>query len=141
MAATTRAEIIKQIVKDFKDKYNSINGFTDITNIYRGSIFSDEIKQFPALSIDFMSDVHEDGDFMDDNAVRTITMEVQGAINTSSLDYDNYDEFVEKVENFLRSSYFSYEAELDEVKKIEANEYVSHSYFSVKFSIRYDRQY
>lgn len=137
----TRKIIINQLVIDFKDKFSSANGYLDIVNVFRGNIFSEDVVQFPCLSIDFASDIHSDGDYLDDNAVRTLSLIVYGAVNTSSTNFDIYDDLVEYTEEFLRSDNCSYQVELADVLKLENDKVVGTSYFSIQINIRYDRQY
>jgi hypothetical protein len=141
MAATTRKEIIKGLINDFKTKFNSLNGYMDLSNVYRGTVFLEEAVPSKSLAIDFSMDSPVTGDFLDNNAIRTLTLMIQGLVNTSYNDYEIFDDVIENVETFLRSEDCSYEVEIGQVRKIEATQDVSNSFFTIEISILYDRQY
>jgi len=136
-----RGQIINQVVSDFHKSFNTSNGFVDLVKVERGSIFSGTITQFPSLTIMFVSDMHLDGDYLDDTAMRNLTLELQVGVNTSSNNYEKFDELMDKCELFLRSDFISYDVILGNIVMVEGDKDVDNSFFSIQFSIFYDRQY
>jgi len=140
--ATTRGTIMNTLVEDFTEKFTVANGYSAVVKVFRGGIFSEEIVQFPTLTIDFVADIGEEGDFLgDDSAIRTLTLVVQGGVSTSSNNYDKFDEIMNNCELFLRSDNCSYDVTLEEAIQLEGNHDVARSYFSIQFNIRYNRAY
>ena len=80
--------------------------------------------------------------FCEDTATRLLTLQIEGGVNTSvKNNYEKYDEMIDNCELFLRSSHCSYDVILGPVVQVEAETDVSNSFFTMQFSIYYDRQY
>lgn len=136
--------ITNQIKTDIENSFNYDNGFIDILKVYRGSILSEQISQTgPILSVDFIDDSPVEGDYMDDNSMRTIVLSIQGKTNTSSENFDDFDNLIDNTIKFLRSSYCTYKDDIDigQITKLEGDGQIAVSYFTIQISIKYIFEY
>jgi len=140
--ASERGSIINTIIEDFKKKFTIFNGYMDVNKIARGNIFSTAITQFPSLTVDFVADTPVEGDYLgDETATRTLSLSLQGGANTPSNNYEVFDQLIDDCELFLRSDNCSYDIIVEDIIQVEAEHDTGISFFQIKFSIMYDRQY